>query len=64
MNYDPAYDPSNYYYYYGPPTPLFGDRLYGGSILGEAGQCRPLNIMGRGAPSDLSLIHISEPTRP
>jgi len=52
MNYDPAYDPSNYYYYYGPPTPLFGDRLYGGSILGEAGQCRPLNIMGRGAPSD------------
>ena len=21
MNYDPAYDPSNYYYYYGPPTP-------------------------------------------
>ena len=51
MNYDPAYDPSNYYYYYGPPTPLFGDRLYGGSILGEAGQCRPLNIMGRGAPS-------------
>ncbi len=51
MNYDPDYDPSNYYYYYGPPTPLFGDRLYGGSVLGEAGQCRPLNVMGRGAPS-------------
>ena len=51
MNYDPTRDPALYDYVYGPPSFFFGDTLYGPSILGQIGDCRPLNVMGRGAPS-------------
>jgi len=51
MNYDPNFDPLLYNYTYGPGTPFFGDVLYGPSLLGSPGDCAPLNIMGRGAPS-------------
>ena len=52
MNYDPTRDPALYDYVYGPPSYFFGDTLYGPSILGQIGDCRPLNVMGRGAPSE------------
>ena len=52
MNYDPTRDPALYDYVYGPPSFFFGDTLYGPSILGQIGDCRPLNVMGRGAPSE------------
>ena len=52
MNYDPTRDPALYDYVYGPPSYFFGDTLYGPSLLGQIGDCRPLNVMGRGAPSE------------
>ena len=52
MNYDPTRDPALYDYVYGPPSYFFGDTLYGPSLLGQIGDCRPLNVLGRGAPSD------------
>ena len=48
MNYDPTRDPALYDYVYGPPSYFFGDTLYGPSLLGQIGDCRPLNVMGRG----------------
>ena len=58
MNYDPAFNPLNYVYVYGPPTPFFGDQLFGGSILGSPGDCAPLNVMGRGAPSQAARDYV------
>ena len=58
MNYDPDFDPLNFNYTYGPGTPFFGDVLYGNSVLGVPGDCAPLNIMGRGAPSQAARDYV------
>ena len=58
MNYDPDYAPSNYDYVYGPAGPFTGNTLYGPSLLGEVGDCAPLNIMGRGAPSQAAREYV------
>ena len=52
MNYDPTRDPALYDYISQAPGYFTGGQLFGPSILGEIGDCRPLNIMGRGAPSE------------
>jgi outer membrane receptor protein involved in Fe transport len=63
MNYDPARDPALYDYVYGPPSFFYGDTLYGPSILGSIGDCRPLNVMGRGAPSQEAKDYIGTSLR-
>ena len=63
MNYDPTRDPALYDYVYGPPSYFFGDTLYGPSLLGQIGDCRPLNVMGRGAPSEEAKKYIGTSLR-
>ncbi len=58
MNYDPDYNPAAYDYVYGPNGPLTGNYLYGQSLLGNPGDCAPLNIMGRGAPSQAARDYV------
>ena len=58
MNYDPDYSPALYDYVYGPAGPITGNTLYGPSLLGNPGDCAPLNIMGRGAPSQAAREYI------
>ena len=58
MNYDPDYSPANYDYVYGPNGPFTGRYLYGASLLGNPGDCAPLNIMGRGAPSQAAREYV------
>ena len=63
MNYDPDFDPDQYGYTYGPPGPWFGNVLGGYSLLGVAGDCAPLNIMGNGAPSQAAKEYIGTNVR-
>ena len=51
MNYDPDWDPMNFQPIWQDPSYFGGSLGYGPSLLGEPGDCAPLNIMGRGAPS-------------
>ena len=51
MNYDPTRDPALYDYTQFAPSYFSGRQVKGGSLLGEIGDCAPLNIFGRGAPS-------------
>ena len=51
MNYDPTRDPALYDYTQFAPSYFSGRQVKGGSLLGEIGDCAPLNIFGRGAGS-------------
>ena len=58
MNYDPARDPALYDYTPFAPGFFTGDSLFGPSLLGSVGDCAPLNILGRGAPSQAARDYI------
>ena len=58
MNYDPARDPALYDYTPFAPGYFTGDSLFGPSLLGAIGDCAPLNILGRGAPSQAARDYI------
>ena len=58
MNYDPTRDPALYDYSPFAPGYFTGGTLYGPSILGAVGDCAPLNIMGRGAPSQAARDYV------
>ena len=63
MNYDPTRDPALYDYISQAPGYFTGYQLFGPSLLGEIGDCRPLNIMGRGAPSEEAKDYIGTELR-
>jgi len=58
MNYDPARDPALYDYSPFAPGFFTGGTLFGPSLLGSIGDCAPLNILGRGAPSQAARDYI------
>jgi len=58
MNYDPARDPALYDYSPFAPGYFTGGTLFGPSLLGSIGDCAPLNILGRGAPSQAARDYI------
>ena len=58
MNYDPARDPALYDYSPFAPGFFTGGTLFGPSLLGSVGDCAPLNILGRGAPSQAARDYI------
>jgi len=58
MNYDPTRDPALYDYTQYAPSYFSGRQVSGGSLLGEIGDCRPLNIFGKGAPSQAARDYI------
>ena len=58
MNYDPTRDPALYDYTQYAPSYFTGRQVKGGSLLGEIGDCRPLNIFGKGAPSQAARDYI------
>ena len=58
MNYDPTRAPGEYDYTPFAPGYFTGDELFGPSILGAIGDCAPLNILGRGAPSQAARDYI------
>ena len=58
MNYDPLRDPALYDYTPFAPGYFTGGTLYGPSLLGAVGDCAPLNILGRGAPSQAARDYV------
>ena len=63
MNYDAAWDPMNFQPIWQDPSYFGGSLGYGPSLLGEPGDCAPLNIMGRGAPSQAARDYVGTSLR-
>ena len=63
MNYDPNWDPMNFQPIWQDPSYFGGSLGYGPSLLGEPGDCAPLNIMGRGAPSQAARDYVGTSIR-